>query len=253
MIIRKRTPRTLVVPFESLTDQGNDSKVHFYQQRLQIPVGVVSDFSWKIGKIINDQWVLAVIKEGYKLEFTQNPPQSGIRETLVPSRNLDILNAEVAELLRKNAIETVPMNARECGFYSTFFSGTKKNGKMRPVINLRHLNRYLKKEHFKIDTMIKVLNLVKLNDWAISLDLSEAYMHISIFQGHRKCLCFCIAGQCYQWKCLCFGPTTAPRVFTKIMSVVTAPLRTQNIRLAITKTRLFKYMEIYGKFHLQKK
>ena len=127
MIIMKRTPRTLVVPFESLTDQGHDSKVHFYQQRLQIPVGGRLRFfleNWK--KIINDQWVLAVIKEGYKLEFTQNPPQSGIRETLVPSRNLDILNAEVAELLRKNAIEKVPINDRECGFYSTFFLVPKR-------------------------------------------------------------------------------------------------------------------------------
>ena len=47
-----------------------------------------------------------------------------------------ILNAKVAELLRKNAIEMEPMNDRECGFYRTFFLVPKKNGKMSPVINL---------------------------------------------------------------------------------------------------------------------
>ena len=155
-----------------------------------------------------------------------------MKETIVPRKNLDILNAEVAELLRKDAIEKVPPNERGCGFFSTFFLVPKKNGKMRPVINLRPLNRYLKKEHFKMDTLKKVINLVKPNDWAISLDLSDAYLHIPIFQKHRKYLRFCIAGQCWQWKCLCFGPSTAPPVFSKVISVIAAHLRAQNIRLA---------------------
>ena len=189
-------------------------------------------FSGKLEKITDDQWVLSLIEEGYKLEFIQKPPQSGMKETIVPRKNLDILNAEVAELLRKDAIEKVPPNERGCGFYSTFFLVPKKNGKMRPVINLRPLNRYLKKEHFKMDTLKKVINLVKPNDWAISLDLSDAYLHIPIFQKHRKYLRFCIAGQCWQWKCLCFGPSTAPRVFSKVISVIAAHLRAQNIRLA---------------------
>ena len=124
------------------------------------------------------------------------------------------------------------MNEIQAGFYSTFFLVPKKNGKMRPVLNLRPLNRYLQKNHFKMDTMSKVLNLVKPKDWAISLDLTEAYLHIPLFPKHRKYLRFCIAGQCFQWKCLCFGPTSAPRVFTKIVSVVAAHLRAQNIRLA---------------------
>jgi hypothetical protein len=47
----------------------------------------------------------------------------------------------------------------------------KKNDKMRPVINLKPLNGYLKKTHFKMDTLSKVLNIVKTGDWAISLDL----------------------------------------------------------------------------------
>ena len=126
----------------------------------------------------------------------------------------------------------MPLNEIHAGFYSTFFLVPKKNGKLRPVINLRPLNRYLRKTHFKMDTMTKVLNLVKPKDWAISLDLSDAYLHIPIFPKHRKFLRFCTAGKCYQWKSLCFGPTSAPRVFTKIIAVVAAHLRAQNIRLA---------------------
>ena len=43
---------------------------------------------------------------------------------------------------------------------------------------------------------------------------------------------FCVNNQCYQFRVLCFGPTAAPRIFTKVCSVVAAHLRAPNIRLA---------------------
>ena len=36
-----------------------------------------------------------------------------------------------------------------------------------------------------------------------------------------------------QWKTLCVGPTAAPRVFTNIVSIIAALLRSQNIRITI--------------------
>ena len=88
------------------------------------------------------------------------------------------------------------------------------------------------KQHFRMDTLIKVLNLVKPNDWAIFLDLKDAYLHVPIHKSHRKHLRFCIQGKVYQFVALCFGPTQSPRCFTKIISVVTAHLRMQTVRLA---------------------
>ena len=186
--------------------------------------------NWK--KITNDQSVLSVIQEGYKLEFQPYPPPTGIKQTSVQRDNLHIIEAEVEDLLRKDAIQKVPFQERNLGFYSTFFLVPKKNGKMRPIINLRPLNKYLWKTHFKMDTLSKVLNLVKPGDWAISFDLSDAYLHMPIFWKHRKYLRFCVNKKCYQFKVLCFGPTCAPRVFTKLVAVVAAHLRQQNVRLA---------------------
>ena len=112
-----------------------------------------------------------------------------------------------------------------------FFWCQKKSGKLRPVTNLRPLNKYLEKKHFKMDTLAKVLNLVIPGDWAVSIDLTDAYLHIPIFPKHRQYLRFCLMGQFYQWKALCFGPTSAPRVYTKVLSVVMGHLHTQNIRI----------------------
>ncbi len=126
------------------------------------------------------------------------------------------MQQEISVLLQKNAIEVVDPSQIQTGFYSTLFLVPKKNGKMRPVINLKPLNIYLKKNHFKMDTISSVLNLVEKGDFSITLDLSDAYFHIQIFKPHRKFLRFAFQGIVYQFRALCFGPTGAPRTFTKV-------------------------------------
>ncbi|VDI62494.1 Hypothetical predicted protein [Mytilus galloprovincialis] len=187
---------------------------------------------WEWESITDDQWVLKTLQEGLKLEFQETPHLTGIKHTSVNARNLPIILAEVEDLIEKNAIEIVPQAEIHQGFYSTLFLVPKKTGDLRPVINLKPLNQYLRKQHFKMDTLTKVLNLVKPQDWALSLDLKDAYLHIPVHKTHRKFLRFCIQGKCYQFVALCFGPSQAPRVFTKIVTVVAAHLRIQNIRLA---------------------
>ena len=200
----------------------------------ELPVGGRLKFfidQWKL--ITDDKWVLSTIANGYKLEFQNLPPFSGIRETHVNANNQAILNSEVESLLQKAAIEPVPFAQRQQGFYSTFFLVPKKSGELRAVINLRPLNQYLKTQHFKMDTLKTVLNLVKKGDWAISIDLKDAYFHIMVHIKHRKYLRFCIQGKAYQFRALAFGPKTSPRVFTKIVAVAAAHLRMQSIRLAV--------------------
>ena len=74
--------------------------------------------------------------------------------------------------------------------------------------------------------------LVQKGDWALSLDLKDAYFHVPIHKTHNKFLRFCVNNQCYQFRVLCFGPTAAPRIFTKVCSVIAAHVRAPNIRLA---------------------
>ncbi|VDI57299.1 Hypothetical predicted protein [Mytilus galloprovincialis] len=201
----------------------------------EIPVGGrLIYFLKKWEQITDDQWVLSVIKEGYKLEFLEIPKNTGIKYTCVSAKDLDILDTEVRELVQKEAVEYVPLNEIENGFYSTFFLVPKKTGDMRPVINLKPLNKYLRKQHFKMDSLSTVLNLVKQGDWGISLDLKDAYLHVPIYKTHKKYLRFCLKnGRALQFKALPFGPTSAPRVFTKIVAVVAAHLRSRGIRLVV--------------------
>lgn len=62
-----------------------------------------------------------------------------------------------------------------------------------------------KKQHFKMDTLNTVLNVVKPKHWAISIDLTDAYLHVPIFLKHWKILIkffFLVQNQCYQCRIL---------------------------------------------------
>ena len=84
------------------------------------------------------------------------------------------------------------------------------------------------KEHFKMDTLSKGLNLIKSKDWTIIIDLSDAYLQVQFSKKYKQYLWFCI-----RWKTLCFGPTAALRVSTNIVSIIAALLRSQNIRITV--------------------
>ncbi len=59
------------------------------------------------------------------------------------------LHAEVAVLLAKDAIEPVPPAEMKSGFYSSYLIVPKKGGGLRPILDLRILNRALHKLPFR--------------------------------------------------------------------------------------------------------
>ncbi|KAJ1209615.1 hypothetical protein NDU88_004989 [Pleurodeles waltl] len=132
-------------------------------------------------------------------------------------------------MLSKGAIELVPEQERGQGCYSRYFLIPKKDGRLRPIQDLRILNWFLKREKFQMLTLAQVLLALNKGDWMVSVDLQDAYFHIPILKSHRKYLRFVVGSQHYQFAVLPFGLTSAPRVFTKVMSVVAAHLRRKGI------------------------
>ena len=74
------------------------------------------------------------------------------------------------------------------GFYSRLFLVLKKDGQMRPVINLRPLNQFLVHSHFKMEEMHVVKDLRQKNDWMTRIDLKDACFSIPINLRHQKFL-----------------------------------------------------------------
>ena len=138
---------------------------------------------------------------------------------------------EVKKLLGKGAIELVPPGQEGQGFYSTFFIVPKKDGGLRPILNLKLLNVYMEKSHFKMETLRSIIQALRVGEWGSTLDLRDAYLQIPMFPPHRKYLRFCVQGVHYQFRAMPFGITVAPRVFTKLMAAVGGHLRSQQIHI----------------------
>ncbi|KAJ1168845.1 hypothetical protein NDU88_000758 [Pleurodeles waltl] len=171
----------------------------------------------------------SVVGKGYTLPFREFPPLIPPRPSYCSQEHLLLLEQEVEVLLLKGAVELVPEQERGQGVYSRYFLIPKKDGRLRPILDLRILNWFLKQEKFKMLTLAQVLLALNMEDWMVSVDLQDAYFHIPILKSHRKYLRFVVGSQHYQFAVLPFGLTSAPRVFTKVMSVVTAELRRKGI------------------------
>ena len=118
-------------------------------------------------------------------------------------------------------------------FISNIFLVPKKTGDFRPVINLKPLNQFVQKIHFKMENIRMALNCISPGDFMVSLDLKDAYFSIPIFRSHRKYLRFLWDTKRYEFTCLPFGYSLAPRVFTKIFKPVMAYFRFLGFRVVI--------------------
>ena len=170
---------------------------------------------------------MEVLREGCRILFSRGPPLSD-QPLPMPSYSPSsirgkALEKEFQDLLLKRAIEQAPQSP---GFYSRLFVVQKDSGAWRPIIDLSTLNTYIVSHHFHMETPQSVLRSIRQGDWMISLDLQ-----VPIHPESRRYLCFTMGGVPYQFRVLCFGLTTAPRVFTRLMAPISAILHRYGIRM----------------------
>ena len=133
------------------------------------------------------------------------------------------------DLIAKGAVELAPLPSP--GFYNRLFVVWKTWGSWRPVIDLSTLNRYVDVSHFQMETIQSVLLSVSQGDWMASINLREAYLQVPVHPESRPFLRFVANGCVYQFKALRFGLSTAPQVFTRVMTPVSTILHSCGIRM----------------------
>ncbi len=77
----------------------------------------------------------------------------------------------------------------------------------------------------------QVVSQIRSEDWFVTVDMKDAYFHISILPQHRNSLRFAFRGRAYQYRVLTFGLALSPRTFTKCVDAALALLRLQGIRI----------------------
>ena len=177
--------------------------------------------------------MVEVLRVGYCLPFLSTPPLSNAPLPMPSYSPTSIKGAALEEvtlgLVAKGAVELAPLPSPS--FYSRLFVVWKTSGLWRPVIDLSHLNRFVDVSPFQMETIQSVLLSVLQGDWMASIDLKEAYLQVPVHPASRHFLCFVFRDKVYQFKALCFGLSTAPQVFTRVMAPVSAILHSMGIRM----------------------
>ena len=187
--------------------------------------------NWEI--ICKDPWILQAVR-AYHLDFLEYPHQEKIPlPRSFSQEEIPMVEKEVQEMLQKGAIHMVPLDQTSGGFVSHIFLVPRKGGGQRPVINLKNLNQFLRYEHFKMEGIHMLRDLLKKGDYMVKLDLKDAYFTVPIWVKHQKFLRFFWKENRFEFACLPFGLASAPRVFTKIMKPVVALLRQLGIRTIV--------------------
>lgn len=80
-------------------------------------------------------------------------------------------------------------------------------------------------------TLSSIIPALEKGDWFSALNLQDAYFHVTIHLAHRGFLRFTLAHNHYQYKVLPFSLSTALRVFSKMLAIVTAHLHREGITI----------------------
>ena len=119
---------------------------------------------------------------GYKLEFTSDPIQTKVRTPLQFSlSDTAKIETEIATLMEKGAITRVTPVSDQ--FVSNLFLVPKRDGSSRPVINLKDLNAFLCYDHFKMEGIHLLRDLLRPGDWLGKVDLKDAYFVMPIWHS----------------------------------------------------------------------
>ena len=192
----------------------------------------LADFAPHWRSLLGNCRATGIVEDGVGIAFQQRPQLTHQSISFRTRNSRQDLQQAVDALLMKGAIERVT-NVRSLGFYSRLFLVPKKTGDLRPVIDLSTPNRHMVVPHFKMETQGSVRSAIRSQEWAVSIDIRDAYLHVPMHQAVRKYLRFVVNKKVYQFTCLPFGLATSPREFTKLLRPVVSLLRQQGVKLHV--------------------
>ena len=131
--------------------------------------GCLAPFWQEWARLGAEDWVVQVLREGYRIPFMSPPPLSSVPIHL-PSYSPNsirgrALASEIVALSEKGALEPAPPTP---GYYSRVFVAAKASGAWRPIIDLSRLNVFVEFSRFHMETPQSVLRSIRptgLSPW----------------------------------------------------------------------------------------
>ena len=180
-------------------------------------------FNWT--QITQDEMALEVVRNGYMPKFKEHPPLVSNPEPF-EYNSTEIqkiaIDHEIQHFLENGVIEPVT-DLTSPGFYSCVFVRPRSNDspdRWRLIFDISTLNQHLIAPRFKMESPSTVRQFLKLNAFAVKLDLSDAFLHVPLHKSFRKYMRFFHRGIAYQFRSICFGANFSPYIFSYLINTV---------------------------------
>ena len=167
--------------------------------------------------ITQDPFILSVIAHGFRISVSPDFP-GVLRKVTKPLRSLEAHRSvleEISSLITKQAI--VQVSDSPALSLSPIFVIPKRSGGLPVILNLKAINVFIPPQHFRMETLASILPTISPQDWAVSLDLRDAYLHVPIHPVSRRLLGFQYQNRTFQYQVLPFGLRDSPWVFTRLI------------------------------------
>ena len=161
-------------------------------------------------------FVLSVIREGYKIPSYYTPTSVFLPNNKSALLNADFVLGAITELRKVGSVVQCPCPPVVLNPLSVSIQPT---GKKRLILDLRHVNFFVKKSKIKFEDTKSFLECLVASPcaWACSFDIKSGYHHIEIFESDQQFLGFSWVfdgvTKYFQFTVLPFGLSVGPYFF----------------------------------------
>jgi len=165
-----------------------------------------------------NDFVISIIEQGYKLPLISSPSPVILKSNKSLLAHAEFVSKAILDLVSAGLALEVSSKPNVVNPLSV---SKQKSGKLRLILDLRHVNVHIWKEKVSFDDWQTALSYFSKDDFLFSFDLKSGYHHIDIFPPHQQYLGFSWSfngiNRFFTFTVLPFGLTFAPYVFTKCL------------------------------------
>ena len=171
-----------------------------------------------------------IVEHGYRIPFSETPPSFYAKNNISSLKNFEFATQAISNLLQNRCI----IEVEEAPYCTNPLTVAENNDKLRLVLDLRHVNKYVKLTKFKYEDLRTVVNIFEGNEYFFTFDLKSGYHHVPINNEFYKFLGFAWefedVTRYFVFVVLPFGLNIACFVFTKLMRQLVKKWRSEGIK-----------------------
>jgi hypothetical protein len=145
----------------------------------------------------------------------------------------EIVTLAISEMVEASAVSALP----SCGILTVVspLGVVPKNhsNKLRLIVSISMSISTSERESFEFEGLSDIANMAEKEDFSLSYDLTSGYYHAALHPESRRFVGFKWKGIYFQYKCLPFGLSAAPWVFSKFIRELVMFWRSKEINILL--------------------